>query len=301
MKKIFCLVAFIIFANIFASNVHAEIKTYTGVGEYVMSDFENPDVAKQRAKARALQNAQEQAGVFVSSYTKIINHVVKEDEIITIASSVLKEIDVDFEREFLQGDDGILYRATVKATIDTDDINKWLEKSSEQRAQLVAQVTELQKANAEQDKQIAELKNQIANVKTQADKEKLTQEFSAEDKIFLSNKKLEEAGRFFEKDDYNSAINLCNQAIELNPNNEFAYILRGAFYEIFQNYQQAISDYNQAIKLNPNFAEAYNNRGVAYSDLKNYSQTISDFTQAIKLSPNAAYAYNNFPTNAARE
>ena len=168
--KNFCkiLAAIIFVGNIFAAEiVQAEIKTYTGVGEYVMSDFENPDVAKQRAKARALKNAQEQAGIFVSSYTKVINQVVQEDEIITIASSVLQEVEVNFEREFLEGDDGILFRATVKATINSDDINKYLEKTSEQRAELVRQVTELQKANAEQERQIAELKTQIENVKTQ--------------------------------------------------------------------------------------------------------------------------------------
>lgn len=32
---------------------HAEIKTYEGKGEYIMSDFETPDIAKQRAKVRA--------------------------------------------------------------------------------------------------------------------------------------------------------------------------------------------------------------------------------------------------------
>ena len=41
------------------SIAHAEVKTYEGVGEYVMSDFETPDTAKQRAKVRAEQNAQE--------------------------------------------------------------------------------------------------------------------------------------------------------------------------------------------------------------------------------------------------
>ena len=33
--------------------VSAEVKEYEGFGEYVMSDFETPDVAKQRPKARA--------------------------------------------------------------------------------------------------------------------------------------------------------------------------------------------------------------------------------------------------------
>ena len=33
--------------------VSAEVKEYEGFGEYVMSDFETPDVAKQRTQARA--------------------------------------------------------------------------------------------------------------------------------------------------------------------------------------------------------------------------------------------------------
>ena len=57
---------------------NAEIKTYTG--EYMMSDFETPAIAKQRAKQYAEQNAQEQAGVYVNSYTKVENMQVTSDE-----------------------------------------------------------------------------------------------------------------------------------------------------------------------------------------------------------------------------
>ena len=48
---------------VFSPFAFAEERTYEGVGEYVMSDFETPDIAKQRAKSRAEQNAVEQAGV----------------------------------------------------------------------------------------------------------------------------------------------------------------------------------------------------------------------------------------------
>lgn len=42
---------------------HAEI--YTSEGSYVMSEGENLGVAKERAKADAMQNASEKAGVYV--------------------------------------------------------------------------------------------------------------------------------------------------------------------------------------------------------------------------------------------
>ena len=50
------------------------------------------------------------------------------------------------------------------------------------------------KANAEQEKLIADLRKQLKDVKTQQDRERLTKEYALADKIFLSNKKFEEAG-----------------------------------------------------------------------------------------------------------
>ena len=49
------------------STVNAELKTYTGTDEYVMSEFETIDIAKQRAKQKAERNAQEKAGVYINS------------------------------------------------------------------------------------------------------------------------------------------------------------------------------------------------------------------------------------------
>ena len=40
------------------SVAHAEIKTYVGTGRYIMSDFENQQVAQKRAIDRALRDAQ---------------------------------------------------------------------------------------------------------------------------------------------------------------------------------------------------------------------------------------------------
>ena len=59
-----------------------------------MSEFETLDVAKQRAKQKATRNAQEQAGVYVSSYTKVINLQVQDDEIIAITNGILKIFEV---------------------------------------------------------------------------------------------------------------------------------------------------------------------------------------------------------------
>ena len=77
--------------------VSAEVKEYEGFGEYVMSDFETLDVAKQRAKARAEQNAMEQAGGYLERRTEVVNSRITRDEIKTITNGILNVINVKYD------------------------------------------------------------------------------------------------------------------------------------------------------------------------------------------------------------
>ena len=270
---------------------NAEVQTYTGVGEYYMSDFETPNVAQQRAKQRAEQDACEQAGVYVKSFSRMKNSQLVDDEIITMTSGVLKILDVQYQRE--NSDKMTLIRATIKANIDSDDVLRWLNKNSDERADLVAEAEELRKANAEQERQIAALKQQLADVKTNQDEERITQAFAAEDKIFMSNQKVIDATRAWERGNFNDAIKLCTEAITLNPNNALALNRRAAVFNDLRQFDSAIHDYDRAITLDPNFAVAYNNRGVAYMSLNQFDAAIRDFNRALQINPNYASAYNN--------
>lgn len=75
---------FIVFILSFAAITHAEI--YIGEGSYVMSEGENLGVSKERAKADAMRNASEQAGVYVKSYSRARNFELEEDLIETMTS-----------------------------------------------------------------------------------------------------------------------------------------------------------------------------------------------------------------------
>ena len=184
--KNFLVALLVVWSLFFMPAAQAEVRTYDGVGEYLMSDFETFDVAQQRAKQRAEQNACEQAGVYVESRTEVRNAQVTKDEIITMTSGILKIVDVQFKREIVD-DNTTRIRATVKAQIDSNDINQWLTKGAQERSALVAQNEELRRANAEQDKQITALKKQLADVKTQKDKERIKQEIIDVDGKFLPN------------------------------------------------------------------------------------------------------------------
>lgn len=279
----------------FPSVTSAEIKSYIGEGEYVMSDFETPEIAKQRAKSYAERNAQEQAGVYINSYSKMENFKLVADEIVTITNGILKILDVNYKIVPLDDVGGIMYRATVQANIDTDKVNEWLAKGVSERSDLVEQNKALQKQIDEQEKQIAELKAQIAQAKTPKAEEKLKENFAEADRIFMSTVKLEEGNRLnliIADWAYEEAVKCWTEAIALNPNNYLAYEARGYHFNLVsvQRYDEAIKDFTKAISLNPT-AKNYFYRGTAYLSTNRKKQAQQDFEMAIQIEPNYSDPY----------
>ena len=291
MKKL--LAAAIIASNLFLMPaVNAEVKTYEGVGEYLMSDFETPDTAKERAKQRAEQNACEKAGVFVESNTEVVNMMVTKDEIFTMTGGILKVVNVEYEREIVNND-STLIRAKVMANIDSNDIDKWLNRDTAERSDAVEKNLELQRAIDEQNKQIAELKSKLAAAESKQEKNELSAQIIAEDKTFLSNQQMEEAMKFYYQGDFTGAAPFCTRAIELNPENAMAYSIRGVIFYWQKDYNSAISDFNRAIQLNSSDYKNFYNRGLAHVQLDNYSAASEDFSGAINLNPNDPDSWYN--------
>lgn len=236
MKKIFCLAVLMFFAgNFFASNVHAEIKTYTGVGDYVLSEDVPPGDIKSKAKMYAEKNALEQAGVFISGLTEVKNNIVSKDEIITIVGGILKIIDTKFEIIPLNDAAGIAkYRATVTAQIDTNlldaAIKNWLNRDSSEKANLVQQNKAQQETIADLQKKIAELEKQAANVRTAQDRQTVQSNFTEIDRETLAAQKLEKGNKLVEQEDYQGAILKYSESIQLNQNYAAAYVNRGITY-----------------------------------------------------------------------
>ena len=285
MKKFFA--AALIAGSLFvAAPVDAEVKTYEGTDEYIMSEFETIDIAKQRAKQKAERAAQEKAGVFIESNTEVVKMMVTKDEIVTMTGGILKVVDVQYRLTPLDDGKSLIVRATVKADIDSDDVAKWLNRTAGERAALVAQNLELQKAIAAQDEQIALLKRQLADKPQNA--EKFSEQFAAEDKAFRANQLLADAGKLYSNGDLNGALALCTRAIELNAASAAAYSIRGALYYRLNDFNGAAADFAKAAELNPADYRIFYNRGLANVKLNKYRQAEADFTRALELNPNDA-------------
>ena len=292
MKK---FLAVVLGGLLMANVANAEVRTYEGVGEYVMSDFETPDIAKQRAKARAEQAAQEKAGVFVKSNTKVVDLQLKSEEIEIITAGVMKVHSVTYDVK--NDSSGFVFVSKVFADIDTAEIEKWLNQNENSMAELVAQNRALQNSIAEQEKQLAELKAKLAAVeKNQSETSvsvriQMTRDFAQNDSQFLSTQRLKVGNDAYSRKDYNSAIWAYTDAIELNPQNIDAYIFRGGAFGYLKQYDSAAADFSQAIQLNNQSFDAHYGLGATYLYQRKYNSAINELNIAISLNNQNAAAY----------
>jgi adenylate cyclase len=75
--------------------------------------------------------------------------------------------------------------------------------------------------------------------------------------------------KFLEAGFADSVMQLCNRAIQLDPDLGEAYCLRGYYKYFNKEYQKAIDDQEKALSLNPNLSLAYLNLGVIYEGAYN--------------------------------
>jgi tetratricopeptide (TPR) repeat protein len=83
----------------------------------------------------------------------------------------------------------------------------------------------------------------------------------------------------------NEALDDCEQAIRLDPNNAAAFSLKGRTLLHLSRYQEALAASEQAIRLDPNDGAAFNLRAEALAHLGRYQEALAAFEQAIRLDP----------------
>lgn len=88
---------------------------------------------------------------------------------------------------------------------------------------------------------------------------------------------------------YKVAIDDCNHAVKVSPNEPIAYEKRGLIFMVMKRDTEAMADAEKLIKLQPVNAMGYYIRGMVYLRSNEPQKSLDNFNQSLALKP-----YNDF-------
>ena len=97
---------------------------------------------------------------------------------------------------------------------------------------------------------------------------------------------------YYQLKNFDKSVADYTKAAELDPQNPIIYNNRGDAFYRKQDFQTAVKDYDKAISLNPNYLKAFYNRGLSYASIEEYENAVKDFTKVISLKADFAEAYH---------
>jgi len=110
------------------------------------------------------------------------------------------------------------------------------------------------------------------------------EKLSIQDKIFISNQKLQEGKNFVAEGNLSEALDCFNQAVKLYSLNAAALTERGKIYTEMKNFEQALHDFNKAIEVDSTYSDAYKQRGIYYQNFGDDEKAQADLATAEVLS-----------------
>jgi tetratricopeptide (TPR) repeat protein len=95
------------------------------------------------------------------------------------------------------------------------------------------------------------------------------------------------------KESPTKGLSIINSVIKTNPNDAYAWFIKGCILHDGQRYEDAIDAYNESLRLDPYSATTWNNIGASLSFLKKYNESLQAYDKAIEIYPNHELAWRN--------
>jgi len=288
ISNVSCFVLVLILSLVFITNtVSAETKTFIKEYTYQASDEDSKNSSRTIALREVKRLILEELGTYLESTTEVKNFKLTKDQIVALTAGIVQTelIEEKWNTENLK------YWLKAKITADSSEVIRSINSLRKDREK-VKELEGLRKKSEELLKENERLNKELKTAKGDA-KQKAAKAYNRNIDDLNATEWLEKGNKLGTSGNYIDAEKAYSKAIELNPQDAYAYSNRGVIYDKLGNTQQAINDYNRAIELNPQLAYAYYNRGVTYGEIGNYQQAIIDYNKAIELNPNYAAAYVN--------
>lgn len=102
-----------------------------------------------------------------------------------------------------------------------------------------------------------------------------------------------EAAKLFNNQEYEKAINKCNEILNKNPDNIDALNILGLISNIYNKHQKAIEYFDKVLSIDIQNITALNSKGVALANLGRYQEVIETCDKALEINANNVDALNN--------
>ncbi|TCD70460.1 Hsp90 cochaperone [Steccherinum ochraceum] len=93
----------------------------------------------------------------------------------------------------------------------------------------------------------------------------------------------DQGNKAFQAKDYDKAIELFSQALELDPKNHVLFSNRSAAKAGKRNYVGALEDAEECVKINPGWSKGYARKGAALHGQRRYDEAVLAYESGLKL------------------
>jgi tetratricopeptide (TPR) repeat protein len=260
-------------------------ETITRIKEYryQASEIDSKLTCQTQALTQVKRLLLEEIGTYLVSNTEVKNFQLTKDQIATVAAGIVRT------RILGENWDGRTYYLKAEMEIDSEQANKLLD-SLQVNSEGTRQLDEIIRKLEQQDKEIQTLKRELTKKRgaNDAEKEKYmeaVQGLSATEWMIKGYTAINE-------ERFNDAIQAYNKALEITPQNDTCYHLRGVAFARSHNPSKAIEDLNRAIDINPAFALAYKDRAIIRFQLGETELAFRDINRSLEINSKEELFYS---------
>ena len=200
------------------SLVFAKEQLFEADGSCIVGNtgVEDIELAKNKAKDRALSKALEEAGVLIVSTTEMKNNSITKDEVKIFAKKHAR-IESFPSKEFIPNEDAIKYMCHVKIWVDTDEVVKDIPNTSlEKIADQVKMEKDRELYNEKNETEITNLRQQYKNADNDTKRQEIATAIKRNETKFTATQIYQQGVDCYNKGNLAEATKFYNQAISMD-------------------------------------------------------------------------------------
>ena len=277
---------FFFFNLILFQPVFPETKTFVRDYTYDAGEADSKLTSRTIALEQVKRALLEELGVYIQSRTEVENFMMKKDEILSITAGITSTVILEEKWN------GEQFYLKAKIDVDPDDVIKQIDVLRKDTNR-TNELEEVKKIADDAMLEIDRLKKELEQVKTEKERSVVQEQYTRAAGIVRSADLMRDAFALFDVGEFEKALDLYSQVINLNPNNYLAYHNRGCSYARLGDLNSAMQDLNRSISLNSRYGHAYFTRSFIRSQMNDNDNAFNDLLKAIELDPNHAMAHYN--------